>query len=380
MSTRILDVVTTVDPKAGGVAESIRTRGEMLASLGHVQHVASLDDPDASHVASYPQTIFALGNGITHWKYQPKLDHFLRENIAKYNAVIVDGIWQYPAFAVRRAALNASIPYFVYPHGMLDPWFNQSNRAKHVKKLLFWFWSERRVLRDAERVLFTCTEEMRLAAGSFPRFQCKGEVVSFGAASPPDVTSEIDCVPLLRDLKNERIILFLGRITPKKGCDLIVEAAAKMTLPADLSFVFAGPADLAYEEYLRRRIAALGLTSRFHWLGMLDSMRRWSALRACDAFILPSHQENFGLAAAEAMACGRAVLVSNKVNIWREIQDGGAGYVEADTIEGTKRLLERWLGTPSKERTRMNQQARDLFNRKFSAHSMAKDLLRIIST
>jgi glycosyltransferase involved in cell wall biosynthesis len=75
---------------------------------------------------------------------------------------------------------------------------------------------------------------------------------------------------------------------------------------------------------------------------MLEGDAKWGALHGCEAFVLPSHQENFGIAVVEALGCGRPVLISDKVNIWREISENGAGLVEEDSVEGTARLLARF--------------------------------------
>jgi glycosyltransferase involved in cell wall biosynthesis len=76
---------------------------------------------------------------------------------------------------------------------------------------------------------------------------------------------------------------------------------------------------------------------------MLDGDSKWGAFYGCEAFVLPSHQENFGISAVEALACDKPVLISNKVNIWREIANDEAGFVEEDTVDGTARLLNRFL-------------------------------------
>src|SRR5450631_275465 len=84
--------------------------------------------------------------------------------------------------------------------------------------------------------------------------------------------------------------------------------------------------------------------------GMLSGDLKWGTLRAAEIFILPSHQENFGIAVVEAMACGTPVLITRPVNIWREIEASGAGLVDEDTLHGCSRLLERWLSLTVGER------------------------------
>src|SRR5256886_6713007 len=91
---------------------------------------------------------------------------------------------------------------------------------------------------------------------------------------------------------------------------------------------------------------------------MLSDDVKWGAMSAAEAFVLPSHQENFGIAVAEALACGTPVLISNKVNIWREIEADGAGYVENDDLNGTANLLRRWLATSPEVRAARSEERR----------------------
>ena len=104
-----------------------------------------------------------------------------------------------------------------------------------------------------------------------------------------------------------------------------------------------------------------------------------SALAAADAFVLPSHQENFGMSVAEALSIGLPVLISNRVNIWREIEADQAGYIENDDLAGTSRLIERWIRTPPDDQTRIRQNARECFARRFEINRAADSLLAILN-
>ena len=99
---------------------------------------------------------------------------------------------------------------------------------------------------------------------------------------------------------------------------------------------------------MKKLAEKLGISDRTHWLGMLEGDLKWGAMRAADALIHPSHHENFGMVIAEAMACGTPVLISDKVNIWREIVASQGGIVEPDTVEGTRKLICRFLALSGK--------------------------------
>jgi glycosyltransferase involved in cell wall biosynthesis len=113
--------------------------------------------------------------------------------------------------------------------------------------------------------------------------------------------------------------------------------------------------------------------------GMLTGDIKWGALSAADAFVLPSHQENFGIAVAEALACGTPVLISNKINIWREIEADGAGLVENDDLNGTANQLKRWLGLEAETRATMRENARKCFAARFEIERATDSLLSVIA-
>src|SRR5439155_8804732 len=120
----------------------------------------------------------------TKYGYNTKLLPWLRTHADRYDAMIINGLWQYNSFAVWRVLHKKSVPYFVFPHGMLDPWFKRTYPLKHIKKWLYWPWAEYRVLRDARAVFFTCEEERRLARQSFWLYKCNEVVINYGTSAP----------------------------------------------------------------------------------------------------------------------------------------------------------------------------------------------------
>jgi glycosyltransferase involved in cell wall biosynthesis len=133
--------------------------------------------------------------------------------------------------------------------------------------------------------------------------------------------------------------------------------------------VIAGPDQIGWRDRLEFRARELGVDSRITWTGMIKDELKWGAFQAAEAFVLPSHQENFGVVVAEALACGVPALLSNKINIWREVCADGAGIVAEDTLEGTCRLLQSYIDLPDVNRLAMREAAKSCFSQRFEVRN-----------
>jgi glycosyltransferase involved in cell wall biosynthesis len=379
---KILQVISSVNPAGGGPVEGIKQLGTTLINVGHQVEVASLDPPQAPFLAQAPLPVHPLGPAKLGYGYAPRFVSWLRSNRSRYDVVIVNGIWQYHSFGTWLALRGSDTPYVVFTHGMLDPWFKREYPLKHAKKWMYWPWAEYRVLRDAHAVLFTCEEERRLARTSFWLYRCNEVVVSFGTAKPNgDPGTELqEFFSRYPELKSKKLALFMGRIHPKKGCDLLIEAFATVLREhPDWHLVIAGPDQLGWLEKLNLRAAQLGLAPQITWTGMLSGAMKWGALRAAEFFVLPSHQENFGIAVAEALAAGLPALISNKVNIWREIDADGAGIVSDDTLSGVCQLLQSYVELPVEKKLAMRRAAADCFEQRFEIKRAAETLHTVLA-
>ena len=390
---KVLHVISSVDPRGGGPVEGVFSSSEVWFRHGHERHIVSLDPPRAPWVATARAPTRAVGpDGALYrlarawipwlrYGYTPRLVGWLRANAPNYDAVIVNGLWNYASFGAWRALRRGQTPYFVFTHGMLDPWFNRAYPTKTFFKRIFWRLFERRVLRDAAGVLFTCEEERRLAGQSFQPYRAREFVVGYGTR---DVSGDPEAQRAAffahaPGARGRRLVLFLSRIHEKKGVDLLVAAFARSAVAhPDVDLVIAGPDQSGLRQELTAIAERLGVADRIHWPGMLTGEAKWGAFRAADIFVLPSHQENFGIVVAEAMALGRPLLITDKVNIWREVEADGAGIVVKDDLEGVAEGLQRALALTADERERMGAAARRSFENRYDLEKNALQLLDII--
>lgn len=378
---KILHAIRSTDPAGGGPIESIVQADRALQALGHRSHVLCLDPPESPWLAKLPVPATALGPARTSYHYSPRWTRWLREHVREFDAVIIHGIWRYPTIGTWRVR-DMGTPYFIYAHGMLDPFLHRLFRWKHTLKTVVWKLWEHRVVRDAAAVLFTCEEERLLARNSYKPYVCREAVVPYCVGDPPNDpdhqrTAFYTAFPHLRE---QRIVLFLSRIHPKKGCDLLIEAFAKIAAQdTRLALVMAGPDPVRWRPSLEQHARRLGIADRITWTGMLAGDLKWGAFRCADVFALPSHQENFGIAVVEALACGVPVLITRRVNIWREVEQAGAGFAaDAPTAAAIEQSLRTWLGLAPDAATAYRHAARNCFLKHFRADVAAQRLLETL--
>jgi glycosyltransferase involved in cell wall biosynthesis len=460
---KLLHVISSMDPRTGGPCEGVRNIASQIHGDNGTIEIVCLDDPKSEYLSNETLLIHALGRGRGPWSYHPALLPWLNKNLPRFDAVILNGLWQYSGYALFKATQQTHVPpYFIFPHGMLDPWFQRTpeRRLKAVRNWFYWKLIEHRVVRDAAGLFFTCKEELRLARETFRPYHPRREInVGYGVTPPPDYHAGMTTAFLEKcpDIKGQPYFLFLSRIHPKKGVDLLIRAYAKMLssnaetgnlkpeignsgLKSQVSafplLVIAGPGlETPYGKQMQKLAAELvqtlkpeklkvemdlgatpksemqssptsgsksssadssgsttpkcneggqvsGLNSQVSspilFPGMLSGDAKWGAVYGCEALVLSSHQENFGIAVVEALACGKPVLISSQINIWREIQEDKAGLVENDTLEGTTRLFERWNNLSSNRKAQMSYMAQISYQNRFHIKLAAQKLITAV--
>ena len=379
-----LDIIRTVRKESGGPAEGLRRIVDGYLAAGHTAEVLSLDPPD-SLPGDLPVPVHAMGRSVVGYGYSPQARIWLRENAHRFDGIVIQGLWQFPGL-LAILELKERYPYVVFTHGMLDPWFNRTYPRKFLKKLPYWMMIERRVLAGAHRVLFTCILESQLAPQSFPLSHWTPAVVPYGTAGPPcdgpaDQAADADAFYSAAGLApGTPFLLYAGRVQEKKGCDLLIHAYAVVSRELPLPvLVMAGPDQGGLVAQLKAIASDQGIQDSVLWVGMITGRAKWGAFRQAEAFVLPSHQENFGIAVAEALSCGTPVLISDQVNIYADVHACQAGYVEPDTLDGTIALLRRWATTSPEQRERMRVQSKDCWRTKFDSAGTSRAIIDIFS-
>ncbi len=288
------------------------------------------------------------------YKFSLKLLRWLASYGHHYDLVHIHALFSPVSTAAATVARHQKLPYILRPLGTLDPADLQKKRQlKHLYAALL----ERPNLAGAAAIHFTSDQEAKIS----DRFGTLTQdlVIPLGVTLPKSAEQSFRSqvgIPSDRPL-----LLFMSRIDPKKGLDLLIPALENLANEGrSFQFVLAGtnPQDPAYDAKIRDQIRSSVLHDRTTLTGFISGGEKTTLLQEADLFILPSYYENFGIAVAEAMAAGTPVVISDQVHIWQDIQRSEAGWVSHCTIDSLTETLRLALSDRTEQQRRgLNAQA-----------------------
>lgn len=351
---RILNVTQSYYPfqDRGGPAFKVRSIARMLAGLGNRVTVLTADlGFDGTAMISAGASLCSQGwksdlDGVeviyltTRASYRqqtvnPGVMRFCCRRLREFDIVHIYGLYDTLGPAVAKYCRRFRIPYFVEPLGMTRP----IDRGFFLKKL--WRRVVNGYLETADRMVVTSELERSelLAEG----FKAKQLLLRYNGID----TQEFTDLPPRGAFRaksgignDERLVVFLGRLIPRKGANLLIEALSQPSCD-DLRLVIAGPeGEAGYTAFLREKARILGVENRVLFLGPLYGKDKKEVLVDADVFALPSRYENFGNAAAEAIACGTPVVVSDQCGIASLIDRRAGSVVSCDLLPLTRALQE----------------------------------------
>lgn len=366
---RIGMLIGTVSVTGGGVIEALRSLSLALSRISDISvEIFSLrGEGDRVDFGDIPVHLFAA-RGPTAFGYAPGLVGGLEAR--DIDLLHVHGLWMYLSVAARRWAQRSGRPYVVSPHGMLDPWALRNARwKKRLAGLLY----ENAHLRNATCLHALCEAEKEAieAAGFTGPIAVLPNGVDF-----PFVSFERP--PWRKMLPPEsKVLLFLGRVTPKKRVLELIRAFARSSRgDGAWRLVIVGPVDESYERRLRQEIEARNCGASVHLAGPAYGEARAAAYAAADAFILPSVSEGLPMAALEAFASGLPALLTAQCNLPEGFAAGAALQISAHE-EGIAEGLECLFAMDESERLLMSASARRLAISRFNWDTIALDMARL---
>lgn len=380
---KLLRVIRSVQPSGGGPVHGILEVSPILASYGIDTTVLCFDDPGAPYLNTFSLPVLALGPGSYGYGFKFGLFDRVCSIFSEYDIIIIDGLWQFHSLISLFCLRRVSTKYCVFVHGMLDPWFKQAFPLKHFKKSIYWLLFEYHLLKSALYVLFTTSTECLSARRSFKPYKVNEFVVGFGA-NRPELPSSLSLRTLYQDfpqLVDKRIILFFGRIHPKKRPEILIEAFSHI-FTADLQYhlVLAGPITPSYKSKLDALVHSLGILPQITWTGMLTGNMKSAILYSSALFCLPSFQENFGVAVAEALSVGLPVAITNSVNIAPLVRSFNAGLVFDCSLSGASSALSSWKSMSNHDHSLLRANSMRLFDEHLSWSVNSRKLVSLLQS
>ncbi|MGA9382835.1 MAG: hormogonium polysaccharide biosynthesis glycosyltransferase HpsP [Phormidium sp.] len=301
------------------------------------------------------------------YKFSLDLLQWLKSNAKNYDLAHIHALFSPVCSIAATIARKQKLPYILRPLGTLDP---ADLRKKKLVKQIYAALLEKPNITGASAIHFTSLEEAKVSE----RFGVKTTdlVIPLGVNLPTPEKEETEFANL-----PSPVILFMSRVDPKKGLDLLIPALQNLANSGiDFHFVLAGsnPQDPEYEENIRSQILA-ALPNKVTITGFVTGDRKLSLLQNSDLFVLPSYYENFGIAVVEAMAAGTPVCISRGVYIWSDILTAEAGWVCDQTLTSLTETLRLALQDPT-EIKRRGLKAKELTIKNYSWQAIAEQTIQ----
>ncbi len=330
----------------GGLSQSVLDMCGLLASRGHHITLATCDPADVpnrwgSGAANVPHLHVVKPTRGPQGMLGSQSVSRIVDLVQTADLIHLHTPWELGNLQIARVCRRRHSPYLVTIHGMLDDW---SMSQRSLKKRMFLSLMGRKFLEGAAAVHFTANSEFDQASKWFRDLKwavapCMFDLDLFkNLPGPAPARAAFDAIS-----SSEPNILFLSRVHPKKGLELLLEAAAVLHQKGiHCRVLVAGPPEAGYQSVLNRLVKRLDLVGHVFFLGMVRDVEKLSLYQAADVFVLPTSQENFGLVLLESLACGTPVITTRGVDIWDQLESGGAVIVDRTALaiaEALERLL-----------------------------------------
>ena len=372
--SRWLHVVTHLDPKYGGLSSAVPALGQALSVRTNCRAEIAAFCLEGEHFRPgnfAPSSLSYWPEGRGSWLHNQRLRSNFEQRIASVEGVHIHGLWEQSTNEACRAASAAGKPYVLSAHGMLERW---ALRNKRWKKLLYAALVERSNVRGAAcRIALTEAE-----ADDYKRFGCDGPVAIIpNGVSLPEQRDPEPFLAEFPELRGQRLILFLGRLHPKKGVDLLLRAWTEVApRHREAHLVIAGPDSEGTRAMLEGIVAEHGLESQVTFTGMLREQRKWNALAAAEAFTLPSHSEGLSMSVLEAMGMGLPVIVTRQCNL-PEVEQHGAGWTIEPECRQLSQALSELLESPLEASRAMGLAGSRLVEQRYNWAAVARQTAEV---
>lgn len=370
---QVLHVTPSVGPVYGGPSKVVPELVQAMIREGVTVHIATTD-ANGKESLEVPlgvpvdtlgvPTYYFARQGSGSYTFSWPLTRWLWQHLDRYDLVHIHGVFAYPTLAASRVAQWLGRPYLITPHDMLGTW---CLKYKAWKKSPYLKLIERTTLTGAAALHALGVDEAQdfSPLGLFTPVFVLPNGIEFNEFSslPPREAFEAH----YPEIKGKKIVLFMGRIDPKKGLDLLVKAFAEVTRTnagAQLCLVIAGPDTIGYRETIEKLIKEENISAQVVFTGMIIGEMKLAALSAADVFVLSSHSEGCSMATLEALAAGCPVIITEGCK-FPQVAEFGAGTVIPLDVGHLTKALSKLLENKER-RLIMGERGRELILKRYS--------------
>jgi poly(glycerol-phosphate) alpha-glucosyltransferase len=359
----------SVSRLAGGLFNSVRRTAQSLQSRDdlNISVLGRRDEETAHDIDEWAplDPILPPVWGPKSFGYAPSLKQAVQDTDP--DVLHTQGLWTYASIATYSTAQKIDVPYVVTPRGMLDSWAIQNSQwKKQIASRLF----ERKHLQNAACLHALCASE----AKSIREYGLTNPVCIIPNGVDLPVGNEIRLSAPWREQvgTGNNVLLFLGRIHPKKGLQPLIEAWGAAA-PENWHLVIVGWDDGGHETELKRLVQNHGLQSTVHFMGSMYGHEKKAAFSHADAFILPSYSEGLPMAVLEAWSYRLPVLMTPECNIPEGFAKDAAVRIRPDS-DSVMRGVQRFAAMPRDERMKIGERGRALVEEKFTWPRVAEQM------
>lgn len=366
-------VVSYLDERYGGPVTTAKNLGRVLSRMGH--HVSCW-----ATVARWESDYSCWFDDVHRydiqwpfgWRRSKEFGRGLSQAIRSVDIVHISEFWLYPVLAASGIAYAHGVPYVLRPAGSLDPWNLRHGAWKRIKKRLYLEMIGRKMMQRAACLHATSPQEadsLRRLGYDDPVCVIPNgvDVAEFAEGDASEAETEWP------HLKDRPVVLFLSRLNPKKGLDVLIPAWADVVRSGackEAVLVVAGPDEGGYGRVVQALIERHDVGSHVCMTGIVTGRRKATLLKRADIFILPSHSENFGIVVAEALACGTPVITTTGTP-WTQLEQVDAGRCVPARPAELAGAIRELLGMSASRRQAMGQRGLEFVQAKLTWQSVA---------
>lgn len=352
---RILHYIPSIDRSSGGVGGYMQLLSKELGKLVEL-HVVTHQSGNMLELAN------CTVHYISGWGHFRKMKQEWLRLLDEVHPDIVhcNCCWMPGSALTQKWAQKLGYKVILTPHGMLEPWILK--RHYYTKKLPALWLYQKRAVKEADMLHATAESEKQnlLKLG----WNDKIMVVPNGI--------DVDSIQMKTSWRKTGSILFLSRIHPKKGVDILIKALAK--LDYDFHCTIAGEGDEFYLSQLKKLAGECGIANKVSFVGGVYGNKKWELFRKADIFVLPTYSENFGIVVGESLACGTPVITT-KGTPWQELESKHCGWWTNIGVEPTLKALNSYFNCSEEELKEMGINGRKLIEKEYSTRVEAQGML-----